>query len=272
MTRLTQPVVAAAKPELSRDGGFELARSDLDSQLEEQGFARVEGIHITGPESAIYAISRYLTDGSLREAMEDGLVSHEEASALTLNALRLVSNLHREGLKAHGNISPDSVLVDRAHETGALSGFRDALTDDRQLSSVLAIPEHPEGEGYTGAIDLSFTAPEVVMGGLPDVKSDVYSGAKTLSYALSGIRPQPSVRYFDDVIGNHLIPASAPDVTDLSTGLPEDTPSATVFALQQAMDPDPERRPSMGQLIEEINTGIYPLPAGQESPGYVSHN
>ncbi len=250
---------------LEVNSGLEIIEG-LDTQLAEQGIVRVENIRLTGSGGAVYEISRALTDGSLDEALREGTLSREQATKLTLDALTVVSEMHRMGLDAHGNIRPQNVLVDTNHHTAAIGGFHVTAMGEEALSSFGIDVSHISGGNLEGEIDLSFVAPELVLGADPDQKSDVYEGARTLLFALSGKRPTPTVKYFDDIQGNNLEPAPAPD---LSTGFPAATPDATRYALQQALSPNPNDRPTMGQLVKEIDTGVYPIPLEQAAPAPV---
>lgn len=254
------PSIARSSPH-EINGGLEIIEG-FDSQLAEQGIVRVDGIKLTGTGQALYEINRALTDGSLDEALAKGLVSPRAATDLTLDALRVVSEMHRMGLDAHGDIRPQNIFVDTDHHTAAIGGFHATAIGEEALSS-FGIDVSHVSSGLQGDNDLSYVAPEIVLGATPDQRSDVYEGARTLMFALRGSRPTPTVKYFDDIIGNELEPAPAPD---LSTGFPASTPDSTRYALQQALSPNPDERQSMGQLIEEITADVYPVPREQIPP------
>lgn len=242
----------------------------LDHHLAEQGIVRVESINLTDSGHALYEINRSLTDGSLDEALSQGLVDREEAVLLALEALRVVNEMHKMGLDAHGDIKPQNIFVDERHHTAAIGGFHTSEMGEKALEAFGVDVSHIRGVEEENYIDLSYTAPEVVLGATPDAKSDVYEGARTLMHALSGgRRPAPTVKYFDDVIGNGLEAVQPPD---LSTEFPVTTPNATRFAIQQALNPNPDGRQSMEQLVEEVAGNVYPWVRGQEAPPNIQHN
>ncbi len=262
MATLASHTPATNPSPLEVGSGLEIIEG-FDAQLAEQGIVRVENIRLTHSGGAVYEISRALTDGSLDEALKSGTLSTEQATLLTLDALRVVSEMHRMGLDAHGDIRPRNVLVDTKHHTAAIGGFHATALGEEALSSFGVDVSHVSGGDLEGSTDLSFAAPELVLGAEPDQKSDVYEGARTLLFALSGKRPPLTVKYFDDIQGNSLEPVAAPD---LSMGFPADTPDTTRYALQQALSPNPDERQSMGQLVEEISGNVYPVPAQQINP------
>lgn len=234
----------------------------FDSHLAEQGIVRVEGIRLTDSGQALYEINQALTDGSLDEAIGKGIIGPHAATDLTLDALRVVSEMHKMGLDAHGDIRPGNIFVDTNHHTAAIGGFHATAVGEEALSSFGIDVSHISSDMSEGT-DLSYAAPELVLGGEPDQKSDVYEAARTLLFALRGSLPPPTVKYFDDIIGNELEPVAAPD---LSTGFPAGTPDSARYALQQALSPNPGERQSMGQLIAEITTDVYPVPREQTPP------
>lgn len=239
------------------DSGLEIIKG-FDAQLAEQGMVPVESIGLTGSGSAVYKINRALTDEPLDEALAKRLIDPHEATELVLDALKVVSEMYRMGLDAHGGIRPGNIFVDTRHHTAAIGGFHTTEIGEKALSSFGLDVSHINGGDLEDHVDLSFTAPELVLGAEPDQRSDVYEGARTIWFALRGSTPPPTVKYFDDFVGNGLEPVPAPD---LSTGFPGDTSNGVRFAIQQALDPEPDnRQQSMERLIEEISTGVYPLP------------
>lgn len=255
----TNPVAPPSPHETH--SGLEIIEG-IDSQLAEQGIVRVEGIKLTNSGQALYEINQALTDGSLDEAIKNGLISPQAATGLALDALRVVSEMHQMGLDAHGDIRPKNIFVDTNHHTAAIGGFHATALGEEALSSFGIDVSHISSDMAEGT-DLSYAAPELVLGGEPDQRSDVYEAARTLMFALRGSLPPPTVKYFDDIIGNDLEPVVAPD---LSTGFPAGTPDSTRYALQQALSPNPDERQSMGQLITEITTDTYPVPREQAPP------
>lgn len=267
MSRLTQPGYRTSQPP-GPGSGLEIIEG-LDHHFAEQGIVRVESINLTDSGHALYEINRSFTDGSLDEVLSQGILDPEKAVLLALEALHVVNEMRRMGLDAHGDIKPQNIFVDERHHTAAIGGFHTSAMGEKALEAFGVDVSHIRGADGGNYIDLSYTAPEVVLGATPDTKSDVYEGARTLMHALSGVRPSPTVKYFDDVIGNGLEAVRPPD---LNTEFPVTTPNATRFAIQQALNPNPDERQSMEQLVEEVAGNVYPWVRGQETPPNAQHN
>ncbi|HEX5455953.1 MAG TPA: hypothetical protein VFW77_01165 [Candidatus Saccharimonadales bacterium] len=257
MPSLTLVDPSASGPETSGrfEAGLEIVDTKLDTLFAEKGIVPVSSVSLDDDGLAIYEIRRNFTQGSLDKALERGLINRGEALEVALDALQVVSEVQKQGLLAHGNIQPHNIFLDGIHHTGVIGGFRINSASEKALVD-MGVDVSGLRSDEDEYMNLAFTAPEVVMGEVPDARSDVYEGARTLLYALSGKRPPPTVKYFDDVIGSPLEPARAPD---LSTDFPMNTPNSVRFAIQQALDPKPDNRQTMQQLIEEVQGEVYPL-------------
>lgn len=246
-----RPVQTPPAPEITGEleSGLEITRAGLEGQ----GIVPVNEISLTDSGLAVYRVDRAKTDGTLEDVIENGSVSPTEAVSLTLGALKVVNELKAQGLVAHGDISPKNVLFDRAHETGAISGFHNTRFGNEALAMIGVEPVliGDEELRHPLHLDPSFTAPEVVGGGLPDSSSDVYEAGRTLLYALHGRRLKPTVEYEEFM--DTYEPVAPPD---LSTDFPAFTPNSMRFAIQHALDPNPAERPDMGQLIGETGAGL----------------
>lgn len=255
MTSLAQPAMESTTPETTGEleAGFEITQAGLEGQ----GIIPVKEVTLSGG-LAVYKVDRALTDGTLEEVLENGSVGTIEAVELTLGALKVVEEMKHQGLIAHGDISPRNVLADREHHTGAISGFHNARAGEGTLSVMGFRPViiGDEGEVHPEDLNDSFTAPEILAGGLPDSRSDVYEAGRTLLYALHGKRLMPTVEY--DAFMDMMQPVPPPE---LSGDFPSDTPNAIRFAVQKALDPRPDNRQTMSQLISAVGAELVSLKA-----------
>lgn len=244
--RQTQPV---ENPEIA---GLEI----IDAGLERQGMVPVDEITITDSGLAIYRIKAELTDGSLEKAIENKTLDWVEATKLTLDALKVVSEMHADHeIKAHGDINPSNILIDHVHDTAAISGFYNTVPDSKGLAipslRTVLIGSASQNVSENMHLDPSFSAPEVINGAEPSSSSDVYEGARTLLYALHG-RPIGNTVQYDEFM-DRLEPVQAPD---LSLGFPKQTPNNVRFIIQEALQPEPSERPSMAQLIDGVEASL----------------
>ncbi len=249
-TDLTQPQLKVSEsPEAT--GEFDNGLEIIDAGLERHGIVPVDEITITQSGLAIYRVNTELTDGSLEKAIEAGAIDWIEATQVTLDALRLVSEMHEDKeIEAHGDINPKTIFIDRTHETGAVSGFYNTVIDEKALAipSLKAVLIGAQaGEAHRPHVEPAFTAPEVINGSSPNSKSDVYEAARTLLYALRGTDLGPTVEY-EEFMGR-LDPAAPPELTG---DFPSFTPTGMRIVIQSALNPHPQNRPTMDQLVSAI--------------------
>ncbi|MEO9048339.1 MAG: serine/threonine-protein kinase [Candidatus Dormiibacterota bacterium] len=109
------------------------------------------------------------------------------------------------------------------------------------------------GPGSGGPVAPDFVAPERLVGREVDGRADVYSLAAVIFEAVSGRRPFSSKSWIETLSRRLYEPP--PSVRDIAPDLP---PSfATV--LQEAMDRDPNRRPSTaGELLDQLQHSLSP--------------
>ncbi|MFT3922371.1 MAG: sigma 54-interacting transcriptional regulator [Myxococcales bacterium] len=101
----------------------------------------------------------------------------EQAVALLVRALQVVSSIHRAGI-VHGDLKPANVIVDAAHGPNLI---------DFGLSSRVGVGDRFESS-LSGSGTPLFMAPELFHGGEPTVASDVYALGATV-WALATGRP-----------------------------------------------------------------------------------
>lgn len=230
----------------------------IEAGLERRGILPVEELVITDSGMAIYRIRTSSTNGSLEKAIKRGSLDRIEATRVTLDALRVVSEMHDDKeLEAHGDINPGNIFVDHDHDTAAISGFYNTVIDNKALA-IPGLRAVLMGGRLQGPprIERSFTAPEVIKGARPDSRSDVYEGARTILYALHGTELKPTVET-DEFMGS----LQAVPPPELSGDFPAATPNSIRFVVQHALDPRPENRPAMGELVNTVGSGLAELEA-----------
>jgi serine/threonine protein kinase len=183
-------------------------------------------------------------DGSLVEAKSAGWIN---ATALTLEALKGVHEMHQQGL-VHGDISPENVRVDTGSRSAAISGFRNTIIGNEARAALGLNPNlvnTAKAHVSQAVLNPDFTAPEILNGSLPSTQSDVYEAARTLAYAINGSVRRESVEY-DEFSGQWI--ALTPESDDLRPKVP----NGVRFAIQHALDPQPGYRQTMSQLIGTV--------------------
>lgn len=253
---LTHPPAQLRPRTPTGESGLEI----IDTGLERNGILPVQEITITDSGLAIYRIRNSATNGSLEQAIKNGRLSWVEATRAALDALRVVSEMHDDReLEAHGDISPKNIFIDNARDTAAISGFHNSVVEDKAL----AIPAlkavligHHHSDADQPHLEPAFTAPEIINGGQPDSKSDVYEAGRTLFYGLHGRALGATVEYEEFM--DRLDPVPPPE---LSGDFPTRVPNGIRFVIQGALDPDPTNRPTMNELVNEAGEGLHHLEA-----------
>lgn len=197
-----------------------------------------------------YVATRYVPGLSLHDhVVEGGPVAGDDLTWFAGSLAEGLASVHAVGV-LHRDVKPSNVLMEG--RTPILIDFGLArVADDPKITHTGWLLGTP---GYL--------APEILYGDDASVASDVHSWAATVTYAATGRGPfgrGPTIAIMDRVRrGQH----------DLE-GLPD--PLRRVVAA--ALDPDPERRPTLDQLLDWLrpqSTGVHgvvpPPPVGTEAP------
>lgn len=109
------------------------------------------------------------------------------------------------------------------------------------------------GPGNGGPVAPDYVAPERLVGREVDGRADVYSLAAVIFEATSGRRPFSSKSWIETLSRRLYEPP--PNVREVEP----DVPVAFAAVLQQAMDRDPNRRPSTaGELLDRLEDSLAP--------------
>ncbi|HYM96584.1 MAG TPA: serine/threonine-protein kinase, partial [Candidatus Sulfotelmatobacter sp.] len=140
---------------------------------------------------------------------------------------------------AHRDLKPANILLADDGRT-LLTGF-----------GLGTVATFNTGPGARGPVAPDYVAPERLVGRDVDGRADVYSLAAVIFEAVTGRRPFSSRSWIETLSRRLYEPP--PSVREV---VPE-LPAAFATVLQQAMDRDPNRRPSTsGELLDQLETSL----------------
>ncbi len=172
----------------------------------------------------------YLGDGQRYEPL--GIISLLRPIAAALDYAHSRATIHRD-------VKPANILL--AHDGRTLlTGF-----------GLGTVASFNAGPGAGGAIAPDYVAPERLVGREVDGRADVYSLAAVIFEATTGRRPFSSKSWIETLSRRLYEPP--PNVREVA----DDLPPAFASVLQQAMDRDPNRRPSTaGELLDRLEGSL----------------
>jgi len=180
-----------------------------------------------------YVATRYVPGLSLHDhVVEEGPITGPDLIWFAAGLAEGVASVHAAGV-LHRDIKPSNVLMEG--RTPILIDFGLArVADDPRLTHTGWLLGTP---GYL--------APEILYGDDATAASDIHSWAATVAYAGTGRPPfgrGPAMAIMDRVRrGEH----------DVS-GLPDDLPEDLRGLVEAALDPDPERRPTLADVLHRL--------------------
>lgn len=145
----------------------------------------------------VFLVTDFVEGPSLRQALaESGAFPWPRASALLAQALDAVTALHRSGGFICG-VNPDMVRIraggaGRAGRAGRAGGEQIVVSSAgiRSVQDVLATMREQELRGQEASEhELPYVAPEVMMGGAPDVRADVFTMGVLAYEMVTGRQP-----------------------------------------------------------------------------------
>ena len=189
-------------------------------------------------DRAVYVVTDLIQGPSLRQAMaEAGPMPWPRVQNLLLQALSAVAVLNRKGGFISG-VNPDMIRL--AHETSGdrplnLSDERMVMTTAgiRSVQDVLATMREQELRGQEASEqELPYVAPETLMGGAPNARSDIFTIGVLAYQMVTGTLPfkAPSL---PELMGQ-MLQAKAAAPTTLVAGLPVSVSDAMIRAIDGA--------------------------------------
>jgi len=254
-SRLDRDVAIKILPERLSTNSERLQRFEQEAKaLASLSHPNILAIHDVGRESGIsYLVTELLTGKTLRDRLDDGAMSREEAVALATQMAQGLTAAHESGI-IHRDLKPENVhLTDEGrvkildfglakHEDSdeGLGGDTEAQTQSRLTSP--------------GAVvgTMGYMAPEQLRGHRADTRSDVFALGAMLFEMLTGTRA-----FFETELQSTLRAATATDhgsATDDDDGVSSGL--GTIVA--RCLERDPDNRI---QSAEELRASLATLAA-----------
>lgn len=173
--------------------------------------------------------------GTLEDRLKSGPLEPDEVVRLALALFSALRAIHAAGV-LHLDVKPSNIAR-TVDGTWKLIDF-----------GVAQMASSDAGETYAGTP--LYTSPEHLWGGPADVAADLWAAAVTTYEALCGVHPLADDRRAVEV-AEALCGAWSPD----PDRLPEGCPHALASLLVDALETDPERRPSSAaEVVERLET------------------
>ncbi len=203
----------------------------------------VRAYDFAGDDGHVYIAYEYVAGSTLRELLRSGRVTDRDAVEVAAQVLEGLAHAHRHGI-VHRDVKPSNVLVEDGPEV------RSRLLD-------FGLAQFDEADTLTAIGDvpgtLAYIAPERLTGGEASTRSDVWAVGVMLWEALAGHHP------FWGVPMPQVATAIAEGAAPLATKR-RDLPARLLAAVDRALATDPERRPTAGQLADELREAYGATP------------
>ncbi len=175
-----------------------------------------------------YLVMERVAGPSLRERLAAGALGLDELRAMGIQVARALAAAHAAGI-LHRDVKPANILAAGAG-TWKLADFGVAHVPDSSLTLTGQFVGSP-----------AYAPPEALVRGQSSAAGDVYGLGATLYEAAAGSWPRR-----DAETGALLAPV--PPLHELAPGLPADLAAA----IDRAVAPEPERRPSASELADAL--------------------
>jgi hypothetical protein len=191
-------------------------------------------------EEAVYLVSELVPGRTLAELTRAGAVSDRDIARIGSALCDALAHAHQRKV-IHRDVKPQNVLV--VDEPAAGAGFA-KLAD-------FGVAHLSSGDPLTRTGDvvgtLAYMAPEQAEGERVTAAADVYSLALTLYEAWTGTNP---VRSASPMATARRLGTVLPPLRSRRRDLPDEL----ARTIDQALDPDPERRPPLRQLRTALDS------------------
>jgi eukaryotic-like serine/threonine-protein kinase len=186
-----------------------------------------------------YLVTEMIVGRTLDSVFGDGVRYEPQGVLGLLRPIASALDYAHGRATIHRDVKPANILLADDGRT-LLTGF-----------GLGTVASFNTGPGAGGPIAPDYVAPERLVGREVDGRADVYSLAAVVFEAVTGRRPFSSKSWIETLSRRLYEPP--PSVRDL---VPE-LPAAFATVLQQAMDREPDRRPSSaGELLDRLERGL----------------
>lgn len=196
-----------------------------------------------------YIVFEYVEGGNLKTLIErEAPLPLEKVLRLGIQIARGLEHAHRSGL-IHRDVKPHNVLLD--------AGGQVKLIDFGIARSTEVRP----GLTLTGTVlgSSDYIAPEQAQGRTVEDRTDVYSLAIVLYELLTGKLPFPGGNFV--AVAMRHINEEPPSVADQRP----DVPARLAALMQQSLLKDPEKRPVMSEVVQELEQTLLELPGDADT-------
>ncbi len=203
-----------------------------------------------GDDGHVYIAYEYVAGNTMRDLLRSGRLTDRDAVEIAAQSLEALAHAHRHGI-VHRDVKPSNVLVEDGPDVNVrLLDFGLAQFDE--ADTLTAVGDVPG--------TLAYIAPERLTGGEASERSDVWAVGVMLWEALAGQHPFWGVP-LPQVAG--AIEAGAPPLATER----RDLPSRLLAAVDRALAPAAERRPSAAELAHELREAFTaPRPRAERAP------
>ncbi|WP_336084888.1 protein kinase domain-containing protein [Nocardia sp. SSK8] len=254
-------VYRALQPALDRVVAVKVLSSEIDVESrerflrEEQAMGRLSGhpnivdilqVDAT-PTGLPLIVMPYFARGSLEQLIHDtGPLTWSDTLRAGVKLAAAIESAHRAGI-LHRDVKPANVLI---------SGYGEPQLTDFGIARI------PGGFQTSSSMitgSPAFTAPEVLKGHEPTVRSDIYGLGATLFALLTG--HAAFERQAGEKVVAQFLRITTQNVPDLRA---QDIPDDVAAVIERAMSPDPADRPAsaaeFGELLREVQRAHGQMP------------
>ncbi|MGZ4440775.1 MAG: protein kinase domain-containing protein, partial [Gaiellaceae bacterium] len=201
-------------------------------------------------EGRPYIVFEYVEGGSLKRLIqEDAPLPLDRVLEVGVQIARGLEHAHRSGL-VHRDVKPQNVLLDSG-------GVATVIDFGIARSSAEVRP----GLTLTGTVlgSSDYISPEQAQGRTVEERTDVYSLAVVLYELLTGELPFTGENFV--AVAMRHINEEPPRVLDRRT----DVPPRLAQLLDRCLAKEPERRPMMSAVVQELEQCLLELPVEEET-------
>ena len=179
-------------------------------------------------EKNVYLVTDFIEGPSLRQALaETGAFPWTHAKPLLSQAMQAVSALHKQGGFISG-VNPDMIRLRASEDEGG--SIIMSTAGIRSVQDVLATMREQELRGQEASEqELPYVAPEILMGGPPTIKGDIFTiGA--LAYQMLTAKSAFTAPSLPELMGKMLMSKPAAP-NSINTSVPQEVSDAVLRAL-----------------------------------------